>query len=131
MAGQQQHRQYTTWIDFYTKFLHENDRDDVIMFDIYDSNVDEYLGSEERYLNCVLEHPQLNFILVPSSPKGHVDCIHQCSVYEDEGSGSQVIIGVHGSRFASPWRTLPSDKAYQPMRIPTPFWTCQKTRLAY
>ena len=117
MAGHQ--RRYATWIDFYAKFIEENDSDSVITCDIYHSNADDYLGSEENYLNCILEHLQLNFILVPSNPKGHIDCVHQCSAYEDEGSGSQVIVGIHGSRFASPWRSLPSDKAHQPMRNPT------------
>ena len=97
MAGQLSTHRYTTWIDFYGKLLEEDDSDTRVPNSVYDNLVSDYLNDEEKFLNAVLENPKLNFILVPSTDKGHAHGLHHCSVYEDDLSGSQVVIGVHGS----------------------------------
>ena len=86
---------------------------------VFDDVSTGFLNDDEKYLNAVLEHQRANFILVPSSKKGEIHCVHHCSAYEDDLSGRQIIIGVHGTRFASPWKQLPIDKANIPLKVPS------------
>ena len=74
-----QHR-YTTWTDYYKKILVESASAGVeLLNNVCDDLAIDYLNNAERYLNCILENPKLNFILVPStSGKGRIDC-HQWS----------------------------------------------------
>ena len=95
---------HTTWIDYYIRSLQGRP---AVVNSIYNELVDGYLNNDEKHLNSILEHQKLNFILVPSTNKGHLHCIHHCSVYEDDLSGKQIIVGIHGTRFTSPWKVLP------------------------
>ena len=91
---------YTTWVDYY---VHQYDTD-LPLDSVFNELVTGYLNNEERYLNSVLERANDNFILVPTEDKGHITYLHHCSVYEDDITGSQLIAGVNGSRFTSPWK---------------------------
>ena len=83
----------------------------------FDSLVEKCLNDDEKHLNSVLEHQKLNFILIPAIKKGHLHCIHHCSFYEDDLTVRQIIIGVHGMRFTSPWKVLPVEKANVPLKL--------------
>ena len=87
---QQQPYRHTTWIDYYKKILEESS---VAGAELLNNACDDLsidcLNDEAKYLNTILENPKLNFLLVPSaSGKGRIDCLHHCSVYEDDLSGN-------------------------------------------
>ena len=111
MAAEHQHQHQqrcTTWIDFCKRVITEgSDLGVGLSCNMFDDLAKDCLKDEAKFLNAALENPKLNFILIPStSGKGRVDCLHQCSVYEDDLSGSQVAIGAHGSRFGTLSPTL-------------------------
>ena len=106
----------STWSAYYRMLLssskeHGND--------VHDALVLDFLNNDEKYLNALLENHRMNFILVLSTKRGELHCIHHCSVYEDDLSGKQIVAGVHGTRFASNWKQLPLDKANIALKVPT------------
>ena len=72
---------HTTWLDYYIRVLSEGEE---IPNSVFDELVEEYLNDDEKYLNSILSNPRLNFILTPSTRKGYLNCIHHCSVCEDD-----------------------------------------------
>ena len=107
---------YTTWLDYYRKVPHGAPGSAT---GLCDSLVENCLNDDEKFLNSILENSKVNIILVPSPKKGHLECVHHCSVHEDDVSGSQIVIGTHGTRFASPWKEIPLDKANIPLKPPS------------
>ena len=82
-----------TWADYCNKLLNGS----TSKSDVFNALTIGFLNDDEKYLNAVLEHQRVNFILVPSSRKGEIHCVHHCSVCEDDLSGRQITIGVHGT----------------------------------
>ena len=103
---------YTTWIDYCARTTES----------VPDSAFNEVAtgcrDDDEKFLNAILENPT-NFILVPTKERGHLACVHHCSVHEDDLSGIQIVIGVNGARFTSPWKATPLDKVNASLRTPS------------
>ena len=116
MAARQHQQRNQTWLDYYRTVGEGLEEEEAAVSPNAISI--EYLNSEEKLLNAVLEHPRYNVLLVPSTKRGSLHVLHHCSVYEDETSGKQLVIGVNGTRFASPWRVLLTAKAIAPLKPP-------------
>ena len=66
---------YTTWIDYCARTTES----------VPDSAFNEVAtgcrDDDEKFLNAILENPT-NFILVPTKERGHLACVHHCSVHD-------------------------------------------------
>ena len=113
MASLSSSNRHTTWKDYYRRLLDRDAVDNGMVNELSRG----YLKDDEKYLNAILEEPT-NVLLVPSKSKGNVHCVHHCSACEDDTSGGQLVAGIHGVRFASPWVVIPIEKSTSPLRVP-------------
>ena len=103
---------HASWVDYYVKASEELQGPSEIVsegYDAFNDLVENYLNDISKFNNSIETHPNFNFLLLPSSSKGTLNVVHCVSLFDDFTDESSHLVGVHGTRFNSPWKVINPD----------------------
>ena len=118
----QPNKRHVSWLDYYIKASEELSGPAAVCdggYGTYDRLAEGYLDDPSKFVKRVEENPLFNFVLLPTVNKGYLNVVHCISAFEDFSNDEVVIIGIHGTRFSSPWKVLEVDRTTRPTRKPS------------
>jgi hypothetical protein len=79
----------------------------------------DYTGNETKLANKIFEMDKTCFIILPTATSWKGSILHHYMIDESDESG-KIIMGVHGTKFTSPWKAFKAGKVVRALQPPTP-----------
>jgi hypothetical protein len=110
-----------TWLSYYHALSQEKGtRGEAFKteFSLENTDCTDYTRDETKISNKTLESDKISFIILPTDTTGKINILHYCMIDETDESGKR-IMGVHGTKFVSPWKTFKAGEAVRALQPPT------------